>query len=470
MKFILPSAFVLLSTLAIGQEWQQIGNFNRAPTCLFTDTVDNLMYMSGAFRFNGSDTLNGVCIWNGTTFQPMGAGIYDACGSVDCASPQMIIRYKNEIYTSSDFNEIAGQPSKGIARWNGSTWLPVIPGLFEDDNDAGYALGSCEFGGSLYVTGFFRRVGLDTANSVASWDGNTWHTYGAPENIQNDIPNHIKVIFYKGQMYVGGNCYDIIDGHANYGIIRYDGSAWHQVGAGLFGGISFINDMVIYHDELYVCGYFKVADGNAGNKIMRWDGEQWHQVGGLIDCPGEGTKMMVYQDKLYLVGIFDCVGDGMPVSSIAVWDGMRWCSFGHSYFDNVITCIGVFNNEFYIGGGFTKAGGFPVKFFAKWVGNHSTDTCSAPVSATDEPKKVGQLSISPNPAKDQLIVKWDKGGDLPGPLRVFELTGKEVTSDVSIKTDAEAMHLQIGLLLPGLYFLQMRMGDGQVWSGRFVKQ
>jgi hypothetical protein len=471
MKYILLVICILLSIMAVGQEWQQVGNFNRPPTCLFTDTIDNLMYISGAFRFNGSDTLNGVCIMNGTTIQAMGAGIYGACGTIDCASPQMFIRYKNEIYTSSNFKEIAGQPSKGIARWNGSTWLPVTPGLFQDyNNGTGYALGSCEHDGLLYMAGSFRRVGQDTANSVASWDGNAWQTYSAPEDILHNIPLHSKVIFYKGEMYVGGNCYNIIDGHVNYGIIRYDGTAWHQVGSGLFGGISFINNMVIYHDELFVCGRFNVADGNAGNMIMRWDGEQWHDVGGLNGCPAEGTKMMVYQDKLYLVGLFDCVGDGMPVSSIAVWDGTRWCSFGNSYFNNEVTCIGVYNGEFYIGGYFTKVGGYPVKYFAKWIGDHITDTCSAPVSLALEPKQSRQLSISPNPVRDYLHIQWNTGKTLPDNLRVFDPTGKEMTGHIHLTLNENSANLQTGQLPPGVYFLQVLMEDGGVWNGRFLKE
>jgi hypothetical protein len=470
MKFFFQIACLFLPSISIGQEWQQVGNFNFGVTCQFSDTIANILYIGGNFKFNGTDTLNGVCSWNGTTIKALGAGFYEDCGNNQCDTPEGFIRYHDEIYMSNRFNHIGGQLSNGIARWDGINWLPVHPGIFTDNNYPGAAFGYCEQNGTLFMVGNFRRVGLDTANSVASWDGNVWQTYGAPEDTQHDVPVHSKIVFYKGEMYVGGNCYNIIDGNINSGIIRYNGTSWHQVGPGLLGGIDYIFDMTVYHDELYVCGRFGIAEGNAGNKIMRWNGEAWHDVGGILDSPGEGHRMMVYKDKLYLVGLFDDVGNGMPASNIAVWDGIRWCSFGNSYFNNKISSITVYRDTFYLGGGFTQVGGYPVKYFAKWVGDHSTDTCSAPVSLAFEPRQSRQLSISPNPVRDNLHIQWNTGKTHPDNLRVFDPTGKEMTGNIHLTLNENSANLQTGQLPPGVYFLQVLMEDGSVWSGRFLKE
>ena len=470
MRYILSTALIFLSSWAFSQEWEQVANFGNSTRRLYTDTVDQLLYISGQFKFYGNDTINGVCFWNGNSIQPMGDGLYDACPG-SCYPVEMFIRYKNEIYTSSIFDEVGGQPSSGIGRWNGSTWLPVSPGLYSDNNNAGTAWGACEHDGRLYVVGPFRTAGQDTANSVASWDGNTWHTYGAPEDTQHDIPLHGRVIFYKDEMYVGGNCYNIVDGNINFDIMRYDGTAWHQVGSGIHGGLSAIFKMVIYHGDLYICGRFDKSSGNAGNGIMRWDGEQWHDVGGGLCYDNEfATDMMVYQDKLYMVGIFSCIAEDLPVSNIAVWNDERWCSLGNSIFDDKLGCIEAYKGEIYVGGGFEEVGGYPVKYLAKYIGDHSTNTCSASVSITPEPHQGGQLTIHPNPVKDQFTITASSGSLALTMWRVFNAAGQEVTFLVHLISSSmpEQWMLDVQGLPVGVYYLQGR-GHASMETGRFVK-
>ena len=465
MRYFFSLIFIFFSSWVLSQEWQQVANFGSSPRRLYTDTIDQLLYIGGNFAFYENDTINGVCFWNGSTIQPMSDGFYDVC-QTSCYPPEMFIRYKNEIYTGTFFNEIGGQSSSGIGRWNGSTWLPVSPGLYYDNGDGGAAWGACEHDGRLYVVGPFRSVGQEIANSVASWDGTSWQTYGAPEDTQHDIPKHYRVIFYKDQLYVAGNCYDIIDGNVNYDIIRYDGTAWHQVGAGIYGGLSAIWDMAIYHDDLYICGRFDKSSGNAGNGIMRWDGEQWHDVGGGLCYNGEfATDLLVYQDKLYMVGIFNCIANDLPASNVAVWDGERWCSLGNSFFDNKLDAIEVYKGEIYVGGGFENVNGYPIKYVAKYVGDHSTDICSA-VSATLEPHRAGQLLISPNPVHDQITI----GQTSLTTWRVFNGAGQEVTALLHLEAayNAQQTVLNVQALPAGLYYLQ-GLGQVGVESGKFVK-
>ena len=470
MKSIFLTVLLFFSTLAAGQNWQQVGDFTRSPRRLFTDTIDNLLYIGGEFKTNGNDTLNGVCFWDNTAIQAMDAGLYDACGSNSCQAPEMFIRYKNEIYTGSNFDEIAGQPSSGIARWNGNQWLPVSPGLFNDDGDGGQAWGAYEHDGLLYVVGPFRLAGQDTANSVASWDGTNWKTYDAPEDTQHDIPLHGRIIFYKDEMYVGGNCYNVVDGNINFDIMRYNGTAWHQVGNGLHGGLSTIFKMLIYQGDLYVCGRFNTSSGNAGNGIMRWDGEQWHDVGGGLCFASDFiTDMLVYKNKLYLVGIFTCIGNGLTAKNLAVWDGKQWCNFGDSDFDNKINCIEVYNDEIYVGGGFKEISGYPVKYFAKYIGDHSIDTCSTFVSMAPDLQRMGQLLINPNPVKDQVTISSSFGSPLLTAWRVFNAAGQEVTAWVNpVGSSSLQQVLEVQNLPAGVYYLQ-GLGQTGMATGKFVK-
>jgi hypothetical protein len=385
-----------------------------------------------------------------------------------------MVRYKNEIYVGPGQKKFAGIHTNGIARWNGSTWSAVGSGLeaiIIDGSNEAQAYGLYVHDDKLYVVGAFRSVHGDTCNSVAYWDGANWYGMNFPVDFTNDVPLNFKIIYYKNEFYVGGNCYDNLGGGINNDIARFDGVQWKQVGGGLKGGLSDITDMVVYKNELYVCGYFRKIDGNVGNKIMRWDGVQWKDVGGgICESYAIATGMIVYEDKLYVVGIFDCVGYGLPARDIAVWDGDHWCSFGNSFIDNKISCIGSYNGDIYIGGGFTTIDSFPVKFFAKWVGSHSTDTCAAPVSVALEPQTARQLLISPDPAFDYVTLAANGSFATPLSVKVYDASGNEVTNAVQVtsNTGAGQLTIQIGRLPAGFYYIHA-MASGFTYSGKFVK-
>ncbi|MEI6409560.1 MAG: hypothetical protein WCR52_09270 [Bacteroidota bacterium] len=315
---LIVTLFSGFSLMLYAQEWQQIGNFNRPPTCLFKDTIDNLLYVGGDFKFNGTDTLNGISFYDGITINPMQQGRMDVCGNVNCGNLAYINRYKNEIYVGFVGDQISGVPVQGVAKWDGGIWSSVgNPGLFYSPFTIPGLNGSYEKDGLLYCVGLFRMADGDTCNSVAIWDGTKWKGLPFILNINGDIPVLKSITYYKGQWYVSGNNYTILDGVENDDIARFDGTAWHSVGGGMHGGDSFIEDMVVYKDELYVCGYFAKNAGNKGNKIMRWDGEHWKEVGGGLCSPYDiATDMMVYQDKLYVVGMANLPGILLNTSAI----------------------------------------------------------------------------------------------------------------------------------------------------------
>ncbi|MDX2282465.1 MAG: T9SS type A sorting domain-containing protein [Saprospiraceae bacterium] len=467
---------ILTITLMFGvynlytQEWQQVGNFNGSPRTLFTDTIDNILYIGGGFRFNGNDTLNGVCRLQGNVIQPMGTGFYDACGGIDCNPILSFIRYENEIYSGAYFNEIAGVPSSGIARWDGGNWYPITPFLYDENTETGYISGSCVSNNVLYVVGAFKFAGDELANSVASWDGVQWTTYGFPSTISGDVPLNFRVANYKDELYVGGNFYNKINGIENDDIARYDGNTWKQVGGGLFGGLSSVSDMVVYHDELYVAGPFSTSDGNAGNKIMRWDGTAWHDVGKGICGSGRINDMMVYNDKLYVAGIFNCISDGLPIQNVAVWDGQHWCSIGNSKFDNGATSIAVYNDEIYIGGGFTKIDDQPVKYFAKYIGDHSKDTCAALVAVKNSSTPSGQLSISPNPASGSIRLLVADETTAIQAIAFYDVAGRDCTGLTNLPASSAPTTASIDIhrLPAGLYHVRVQYAE-KVFIGRFVK-
>ena len=106
--------------------------------------------------------------------------------------------------------------------------------------------------------------------------------------------------------------------------------------------------------------------------------------------------------------------------------------------------------------------GQEARYFAKYVGDHSTDTCSAPISAAPEPTTAG-FSLWPNSATDLLQLQ------APEPIEavwVFDATGRQVLRE---SVSGERVSVPVGDLAAGLYFVVVRAG-GKIWGGKFVKE
>lgn len=436
---------------------------------MYVDSTTGLLFVSCQSLLNGPDTINGIFTFDGSEFVSLAKERYD-CGNVNCGPALFLTRYDGDLYYSGPgLERIDSNALNGIGRWDGEKWSAGLIGLGGNAFDKNpYIDGYCIQDGKLYASGFFRTAEGDTCNSVAYWDGEHWTGLNFPgDDFFSETPRVYHVFFYKNELYAAGNFYVHLDGEWIADIVRYDGTNWHAVGGGLHGGEANIWDWAIYKDELYICGYFRKIDGNVGNKIMRWNGAQWKDVGGGVCSPAAVAHgLAVIDDKLLLSGIFNCIGNGLPVSNIAAWDGERWCSFGNSTFDNTISRIAEYKNEIYIGGGFTKVDGQPCHDFAKWVGDHATDTCSVPVSAVPDLLDSEEgLRLWPNPADEALHLQTE----MPiQSARIFDATGRETSHLVPAASEGQ-VSVDIRHLPPGLYYLSLRSG-GKVWYGKFVKE
>jgi len=454
---ILSFLFALWTLPLSSQNWVQVGNLNNTPRVFFNDTLSELLYISGNFRFNGIDTLNGLCTFDGDNFISLGRR--SDCVSFGCAPGFLIARYEDYIYFSShSLNVIDNVAVQGIASWDGTQWEPALPGLAGTEKP--FLDGSYIHQGLFYGVGFFRTADGDTCNSVAYWNGQKWTGLGFIPYSDNGLPRVFKVIFYQDQLYVAGNFSWGVSGGQD--IARLTNTGWELVGGGLYGGLANVMDMEVFNGDLYICGSFRSSDGNVGNKIMRWNGQEWLRVGdGFCAQNIIPTEMIVHKDKLYVVGIFDCVNNNILASNIASWDGERWCNLGDSYFNNKISSIAEYKGEIYVGGGFTEVDGQPCRFFAKYIGDNSTDTCSAPITTALEPATAG-FNLSPNPTTDLLQIQ------APAPIEsvwVFDALGREVYRE---SASGERVSVPVGDWVPGLYFVVVRAG-GEIWGGKFVK-
>lgn len=224
----------------------------------------NDLYAAGNFYFLGNTTANKVARWDGLNWHPLGGGIGTPNSTNDVVYALEI--FNGELYAGGSFSRADGQPATNLARWNGTSWIPMFVGSF-GNAQAIYALKAV--GDYLYVGGHFSSAGGVPARNIARFDGSNWSALAGAGN--QGVNDYVLTILGSGSdIYVGGAFTEAGGQAINY-IARWNGSDWHTLGAGL--GAAFRNtvEALIEHEGvLYVGGNFSSAGGIPTNNIARW--------------------------------------------------------------------------------------------------------------------------------------------------------------------------------------------------------
>jgi trimeric autotransporter adhesin len=109
-----------------GTAWQPVGvGLSQVLSLHVHDAESGPQLYAGRAYFGGPSN-NAVVKWDGTSWSPVGSGLV---GSVHClATFDDGTANAPELYAAGDF-EINGGPTRGLAKWNGSEWLPVVGGI-----------------------------------------------------------------------------------------------------------------------------------------------------------------------------------------------------------------------------------------------------------------------------------------------------------------------------------------------------
>ncbi|MDO8368766.1 MAG: T9SS type A sorting domain-containing protein [Saprospiraceae bacterium] len=478
LRQIIPCAYIYVLCFlpnVDAQEWEAPNEFKSLVYELFPDTLSNQMFIGGKFTSIDGVRTGTIVSYDGQVFHHSMADSssnMNYCWNGGCRGVASIISYKGDIIASLVRSSTYDAMPQiiGIGRWDGQTWHPLdggIASLYQPTlqyYSPATAYDFCVADDTLYIAGYLHFVDSLPARGLASWDGEKWHIFDVPQPEPGLAVLANSVAKYKGNVYLGGNFIVPVDGEETCDLIRFDGTSWHKVGSGLIDGLTNLHDLEVFQDKLYVAGYFAQADGNPGNSIMSWDGEQWNDLGGGVCTPfGAIDDLFVNEDKLYIAGYFDCIG-GIEAHNVASWDGEKWCSIGNSMFNRAIHAVAVWRDTVYVGGSFFEIDGQPAKYFAKYVGDHAMDTCSAPVSAAPE-VQVGKkgLRLWPNPATELLQI------NAPTPIEsvwVYDAQGREVLRP---NVSGDQASVSVAHLPAGLYYVALRAG-GKIWGGRFVKE
>ncbi len=301
------------------------------------------LYTGGDFDVAGSNLVNNVARWNGSSWSAVGDGInspvyalrkfnegifaggkqtmvtWDGKGTA-WTSVGNITALNDNVYSLTDTNgqmlaggtfARLGNALNGIGRWLGSDWQSMGPGM----DGPVYAV---SFFDNLFIAaGKFGTAGNRPVNNIASWNNSSgWHSLGS--GILGTINSLCE---YDGKLFAGGSFRDTAV-NASY-IAKWDGTYWTPVaGSGMTSLDSTrVYAMAKFNDELYVAGRFTSINGITANNIAKWNGSSWQPVGTGI--AGVVRNLYVYNGQLFAGGRFASAGD-VSANNIAMWDGTIW--------------------------------------------------------------------------------------------------------------------------------------------------
>lgn len=422
---------------------------------LEADPVDQILYISGGHTLVDGVGGPGIAQWDGDSLSPVGCGL--SGGAWNCISPigpGGTVATTDMEFWNGDLHACGGFSHSGqtllnhVARWDGIIWQPMGAG-------ANNVVGSLRaLSDGLYGVGDFSMIDTVPALGLARWDGTRWYSvHDLPDITPLQGSNRIfDVCEYNGMLYIAGN----FVGPYGYRILRWNGTVWEPVGNGFLGTTAWVNRMEVHDGLLYIAGVFSTTDypGNPGSGIVAYDGSNWYDLGGGTtgSVNNAVNELLWWHDTLYIAGSFNMIG-GVPSDGFARWDGTQWCSLvPPDYFNYASNVIGIYHDSLYVGGIFTTAGPDSVFRIGKWVGGDYTSGCGS-LSVAEPADATNALTVWPNPATESLSITS---------IRVDQhLTLVNAMGQVVATGPRGARQMSIAHLARGLYTLAVTDPDGR---------
>src|SRR5437879_5161961 len=137
---------------------------SRARTALFCAIAvqGSDVYVGGRFSsINGINVTN-IAKWDGTDWKSLGGGIRGR------SFPNVLglaASSGDSLYVGGIFSQAGDTPASNIARWDGTNWWPLGPGV------NGIVRALAADGENLYVAGSISVLGQPGTVNIARWNG-----------------------------------------------------------------------------------------------------------------------------------------------------------------------------------------------------------------------------------------------------------------------------------------------------------
>jgi hypothetical protein len=233
-------------------------------------------------NFGADTTTFSVVRGTGSSWTPIGNTGGEASGTTSSGDMGMyaLLVYNGNLVAGGAFSTIDGVAVNNIAMWDGTAWLPL--GNFD-----GSVRALAVYNNDLYAAGAFSTVDGTPANNVAYYHGGAWHAAAGGVTFNTGFISGVAVnalAVFNGKLFVGGS-FGRVDGVPTANIGAWDGTAWTTFGTGLDEGdpsfqlLAGVSTISVVNGSLYAGGTLSDADGVTVDGIARWDGSAWHAVG-----------------------------------------------------------------------------------------------------------------------------------------------------------------------------------------------
>ena len=477
-KFLLLLITLTSSANLISQSWSPLSTGLSGGGTLgncFT-IYNNKLIVGGAFETAGGNISKGVASWDGSNWSPMNTGL-EALAPYNYKVRSLAV-FNNTLFAGGSFNSAGGTPLKNLAKWNGSSWLPITLNMHAPVGtsyiyDGIYSL--FVFNNALYVAGIFDSIGGIAANNIAKYDGINWTALG--NGITNTIPtfngpfcNIRSMCAYNNELIVGG-FFNQAGAIAASNIAKWNGTTWSTLGVGIPNSTyptikSNVTSLCVYNSQLYV--------GNTTSGISKWNGTNWLAVGGGIPFYNGGdqvSSMCVYNNKLILAGYFNKPGN-LDINNVAAWDGSNWFYVGGNGFGGTgggqsnglmgysgISGLIVYNSDLYATGSIF----WSLPSQAPIINVNNICKFSGAISICVKENSPSYLStISPNPSKGEYTFE---GFSEKYTIDIFDVTGRIIYSNY---IDQNNNTVNLTGKYPGVYIYKIVNKENVIKQGKLI--
>ncbi|MGH7245011.1 MAG: hypothetical protein ACREJD_16470 [Phycisphaerales bacterium] len=323
--------------------------------------ADGSLIIGGAFTTFDGQAINRIARWNGSSWIAMGSGIVRSSDPFDGANVWALTQLPSgEIVAAGYFLSAGGALVSNIALWNGTTWQPLGFGLFGVEYKSVYTL-SVLPSGAVFAGGDFTEAGPGSARGLAIWRDHAWAVPAAGLNGQ------VFAIAYDGANggeWLAGN-FSSAGAYPASNIVYNASNGFQPLGEGLDSpALCMTQDS---SGGLIVGGEFSHAGGSSAPHLARWNGTTWSPFEGGTDGSVRCISSLP-GNAIVVGGSFNHAG-AVPAVSIALWTGSEWLPLGPTITGSVYAILASAPNDIVIGGEFSVVGNPAVANIAKWNGD-----------------------------------------------------------------------------------------------------
>lgn len=347
------------SNLAIhdGLSWQSFEGGTNGRVWAIAVLQNGDIVIAGEFSMAGDTLVNNIALWNGSSWSSMGDGLDDRVNA-------LVVLPNGDLVAGGRFSQTRSQSVSLISRWDGSSWSTIGNGIVDsvvnppDVHPQVYALAVGD-DGTLYAGGVFVQSDWPNVNgtpsgNVTKWTGTDWERVGS-----GFFRSVYGLRASQGQLIASG---DLTTSETPVAVFDENLGDWVILPSAP-ASIAQGRDLFVTND-----GDILVAVSSSAQGFLRWDGSQWRSVGAGIDG-GIASMTAVPGEQLVVGGSFQQIGiDNVQADYLVIGDGVNWTEFAPGLDSDVRHVARLSNGDYIVSGRFLNAGDVPVNRIARWDG------------------------------------------------------------------------------------------------------